>query len=87
MRNFISAKYKGLCVCSYFMEDSIVSADVYHHIVPIKDDWGKRLDIYNIVPLSNRAHNTIHEMYKKDKQSTQKVLKDLIWKWNKIGKV
>jgi hypothetical protein len=84
LRDFIAVKYKGLCLWSYFMEDSIAAADAYHHIIPVKDDWNDRLDIYNIIPLSNRAHNMIHEMYKKDKEGTQKILKDLIFKWNEL---
>lgn len=87
LRDFIAVKYKGLCLWSYCIEDSIVSADTYHHIIPVKDDWNERLDIYNIIPLSNRAHNMIHEMYKKDKESTQKVLKELIFKWNELNGV
>ena len=85
LRDFIAVKYKGLCIWSYLIEDNIVSADVNHHIVPVKDDWSKRLDIYNIIPLSNRTHNMIHELYKKDKEGTQKILKDLIFKWNGLG--
>lgn len=85
LREFISVKYKGLCLWSYYIDESIILADAYHHIVPIKDDWNKRLDIYNIIPLSNRSHNMIHDMYKKDKEDTQRLLVNLIWKWNKIG--
>lgn len=82
LRDFIAVKYKGLCLWSYLIDCKIVSAETYHHIVPVKDDWNKRLDIYNIFPSSNKVHRMIHELYKKDKEGTQRILMNLIWKWN-----
>lgn len=28
-----------------------------HHIIPVRDDWSKRLDIHNLVPLCTSCHN------------------------------
>lgn len=87
IKQHIKSKYNGLCLWSYYNDNRIVSMDVVHHIVPVKDDWGMRLDIYNLIPLSNRAHIHIHKLYDNDKLGTQKILKDLLFKWNKLEKL
>jgi len=28
-----------------------------HHIIPLKDDWNKRLDNYNLITLSAKTHD------------------------------
>ncbi|WP_038601833.1 HNH endonuclease signature motif containing protein [Peptoclostridium acidaminophilum] len=40
--------------------DKVTMADVVHHIVEIKDDWDKRLDMNNLVSLCHSCHNKIH---------------------------
>lgn len=84
IKKFIIGKYNGLCLWSYYMEDRIVPMDTVHHIVPVKDDWGMRLDIYNLIPLDHRVHEHIHKLYDSDKEGTQEMLKYLMRKWNKI---
>lgn len=34
-------------------------ADMVHHIIPVKKDWGKRLDINNLMSLCDGCHNGI----------------------------
>lgn len=36
-------------------------ADVVHHIVEIKVDWSKRLELSNLESLCHTCHNTIHK--------------------------
>lgn len=38
----------------------ITPADIVHHIVPIKDDWSKRLDINNLESICFSCHNSLH---------------------------
>lgn len=35
------------------------AADMVHHIVPIKKDWSKRLDLDNLMSLCDGCHNGI----------------------------
>ncbi|AKF76284.1 MULTISPECIES: HNH endonuclease [Bacillus] len=35
-------------------------ADMVHHIVEVKQDWSKRLDIKNLESLCNACHNKTH---------------------------
>lgn len=67
-------------IYAYFILHRIETADIVHHIVPIEDDWNKRLDVDNLIPLSSRSHGIIEALYKKDdstKEMLQKQLKAL----------
>ncbi|MGQ5518782.1 HNH endonuclease signature motif containing protein [Enterococcus gallinarum] len=56
-------------VCVECLKQNIIrKADVVDHIVEIKDDWNKRLDIDNFQSLCHRHHNA------KTKQEQQKRL-------------
>lgn len=85
LKEHLKIKYKGMCVYSYLVENRIVPADTYHHIEPIKENWNKRLDVYNVIPLSESVHQKIHKLYDTDKEGTQKMLRDLLFKWREIG--
>lgn len=41
-------------------EKRIRRADTVHHIVPVKENWAKRLDLSNLVSLCHECHNKIH---------------------------
>lgn len=82
-RGYINVKYKGLCLWSYYIEHKIVQADAVHHIVPIEDDYSKRLEIDNLIPLTDMNHRYIHELYKKDKTRAQEQLRFILNEWNK----
>lgn len=41
----------------------MVPGDVVHHIIPITDDPGKRLDADNLICVSNQTHRYIHAQY------------------------
>lgn len=50
---------KGLC--QWCMEEGrIRPAYVVHHIVEVKQDWDRRLDIENLVSLCHECHNRHH---------------------------
>lgn len=50
---------KGLCQWCW-QKGIIRTADVVHHIVPIKEDWSKRFDLNNLVSLCHECHNEWH---------------------------
>jgi 5-methylcytosine-specific restriction enzyme A len=50
----------GLCQRCLKAGD-IVPADVVHHIVEIKTDWNKRLDINNLESICHSCHNKEHK--------------------------
>ncbi len=68
----------GIDVYAYMTSGQIMAADTVHHIIPLKDDWSKRVDINNLMSLSHSSHSTIERLYKQNKQETQESLQRLL---------
>ena len=50
-----------------------------HHIVPITEDWGARLDPQNLITLSKESHGYIESMYGTEKEEeTKQKLREII---------
>lgn len=81
VRAYVLRIYKGLDLYEYYINKKIVYADTVHHIIELKDDWDKRLSTSNLFPLSSSNHGKIHKLYKKDKERIQKMLFELLKKW------
>ena len=54
----------GIDVYLYMTEGKVVFADTIHHIIPLKEDWGKRTDLDNLMSLSHETHSKIERLYK-----------------------
>ena len=52
--------YIGNDIYSYYMSGKLEQADIVHHIFPIQENWEKRLDIDNLIPLTNSNHEKLH---------------------------
>lgn len=78
--------YDGMDIYAYYIQHRIMTADMVHHVVELEEDWTRRLDITNLLPLSNSSHGIISALYEKDeatKKATQQMLLGLIashWK-------
>lgn len=68
----------GIDVYLYMTEGIVVVADTVHHIIPIRDDWSKRLDIDNMISLSSDTHSMIEQIYKRDKDGMIRKLQEMI---------
>lgn len=80
LRNYILFKYFCFDIYCLHVEHRIECANTVHHIIEIREDWNKRLDIGNMFPCSIETHNVIHKLYAQDKEGTQRLLKELIKK-------
>jgi hypothetical protein len=80
-REIVLNKYNGIDVYAYYVEGLIQYANTVHHIEEIKDDWGLRLDLYNLIPLTDSTHKKIHGLYINNKEDTQRLLRELKIKW------
>ena len=80
-RQYILTRYKGLDLYSYYIDKELVQTDTVHHIEELRENWNRRLDIFNLFPLSSSNHSMIHKMYIKNKQETQQLLLNLMKKW------
>lgn len=70
----------GIDVYLYMTSGEIKAADTLHHIVPLKDDWDRRLDPRNLMSLHHDTHSMIERDYKKNKpemiEKLSKMLRD-----------
>lgn len=73
----------GCDVYEYMTTGRIVRPDAVHHIIPLKDDWSRRLDRSNLIPLSAGNHDMIEHEYKKNKIETQKKLFEMLENFNR----
>lgn len=82
IREFTLMMYNYIDIYDYLVNKKVTKAVVVHHITEVKDDWYKRLELGNLIPLSKHNHYKIHQMYKNDKANTMKLLYELKNKWN-----
>ena len=82
MKARVKSEYHGLCLWNYY-HGKIKGMEEIHHIVSIKEDWNKRMDFDNLIPLTHFAHMEIEAKYKKDKAGTQKELRSMLGQWKK----
>ncbi len=85
VRKYILTLYYGIDIYDYYTNnnDEIVLATTVHHIEELKDNWDRRLDVNNLFPLNESNHNTIHNLYDKDKEGTQELLKEMLGRFKK----
>lgn len=79
VREQAKQEQKGLDLYSYFINGKIEYAEIYHHIIEVKEDISRAYDIDNVFGLTESNHQIIHELYKKDEQS-KKEMQDLLFK-------
>lgn len=60
LRNLAFNRDNGLCQ-SCLKQGEYRTADVVHHIIEIKSDWEKRLDLNNLESICHKCHNKIHK--------------------------
>lgn len=74
--------YDGLDIYSYYKLHLIEYGRTMHHIVEMKEDWAKRLDLDNLIFLTESNHRIIHKrMQEENKEMVRKELKELIKRW------
>jgi len=44
-----------------FREGRLVKGNVVHHLIPLREDWDKRLDLDNLETISAANHNREHK--------------------------
>ena len=71
LRNQKFGDANGLCELCY-KEGIIKQGREVHHIIPIEENWNKRLDYDNLILLCSDCHNKMHERI----SPLQKFLKD-----------
>lgn len=72
------AECYGIDLYSFFVLNQIEYGEVVHHIVPIVDDYSKRISADNLIFLTERNHKLIHSLYKNSYSETVHLLKSLL---------
>lgn len=83
LREQVLQYYNYLDVYEYYVNKKVVYANTVHHIIELKDNWSKRLDFANQFPCSLETHSLLHKLYEKDKECTQKLLRELLDRWER----
>lgn len=65
-REYILSRDNDLCQ-ECLKEDKITRGNLVHHIVPIREDYEKRLDFENCITVCNDCHEKIHNRAIKSK--------------------
>lgn len=58
-------RYSNIDIYQLYKYGKLVPSDMVHHIIPVKQDWSKRLDPDYLIPLSASSHAEIEREYDK----------------------
>jgi 5-methylcytosine-specific restriction endonuclease McrA len=85
VRDAIISHCCGIDIVEYYKTGKIVKGERVHHIIELESDWNSRLDINNLIYLSEQNHRRVHVEYDKgqrEKKQMQDILFGLLSKWN-----
>lgn len=77
-------KYNHICLWSLFKHNRIEKSETIHHIIELEENKAKALDINNLIPVCNSAHNEIHSLYSRNKSKTQQELLGMLEQWERL---
>lgn len=77
-RELCISRCYGIDLCSFYTYGAIEYGQTVHHIIPLIDDYSKRLDINNLIYLTESNHRIIHEMYETDFEETVQMLRGYV---------
>lgn len=86
IRDAIISSFNGIDIVEYYRTGKVVQGERVHHIIELDDDWNCRVDINNLIYLTEQNHRRIHAEYNKgerEKKQMQHVLFALLERWNK----
>ena len=86
IRDVIRIVCYGLDIVKLYKDNLIEQGYTVHHIIPLEDCWNSRLDICNLIYVSQSTHMYIHSEYDKgpkQKKAMQKILFELLDKFNR----
>lgn len=82
MRDYITKYYTGMCLVCLMKRKEIVMANVVHHIEELRDNWDRRLDKDNLIPVCHKCHNgEIRKAY--ENEGTRRALQNELFSYLK----
>ena len=64
-------------IYSWYKYGRIEAGRIVHHIIPIKDDYSRRLDLTNLIYLTDANHKAVHALYEESEQKKAEVQQEL----------
>ena len=86
IRNYVKSKQLNCCLFCWFKDNIFNDCDLVHHIIELKEDWNKRIDVNNLICLCSHHHKFIHDLYnksEKDKEEMRRFLGVIGKEWKK----
>ncbi len=86
LRDIIRVSCYGIDIVEFYKTGRIVQGQTVHHIIELNEDWNSRLDICNLIYLTEQNHRRIHAKYDeadKEKKAMQRMLFALLEQFNK----
>ena len=80
------AECLGIDILEYYRIGKIIEGSRVHHIVELDEDWNCRLDVGNLIYLTEQNHRRVHSEYDKgdkEKKVMQRLLLELLDRFNK----
>lgn len=89
LRDDCRGRYANLDIYALYADGRITPGRVAHHIIPLDDDWTKRLAADNLIYVSDSSHQLIHKAYSAGddaKRKMQKTLREYQRRWRDEAK-
>jgi len=86
LRDIVKVHCNGIDIIMWYKDGTVEFGHTVHHIIEISEDWNSRLDVNNLIYVTERTHKVIHAEYNKgerQKKVMQKLLFGLLDTFNK----
>lgn len=87
IKNKVKNKFNGIDIYSYYVLGKIEYGQTTHHIETLKDNWDRRLDIDNLIYLTESNHQKIHAGIERNKKEIMDMLYRLIKRFEQEFKI
>ena len=77
VKPIVMQRYSGFDLFVLFTEHRLIKADMVHHIVEVSEDYNKRYEISNLIPLSNKTHAKVSKIYEQGGTAKEKLQEKL----------
>ena len=90
IRDSLIASYYAMDIVEYYRTGLVVNGYTVHHVICLEDNYDLRLNVDNLIYLTESNHQYIHKEYNKgerEKKAMQKILMELKKKFNEEFKI
>ena len=84
MRARILDLFDGWDIVAFYEDGELIKAEEVHHIEELEEDWDRRLDPMNLVPLAHATHTRVTAEYKRGPEAAEACkarLRGYVKKW------